>query len=56
MASGAASVPRGANRPAAAKQAAEIGIFIGWAAANEPQLPSWKKGEEFERARLASLK
>lgn len=40
----------------AAKQAAEIGIYIGWAAANAPGLPGWKKGDEFERARLASLK
>lgn len=39
----------------AAKQAAEIGIFIGWHAAMQPQLPGWKKGDEFEAARLKSL-
>ncbi len=38
----------------AAVQAAEIGIFIGWEAATQPVLPGWKKGDEFEAARLKS--
>ncbi len=41
---------------AAAVQAAEIGIFIGWEAAIQEALPGWKKGDEFEAARLASLR
>ena len=40
----------------AARQAASIGAYIGWEAATTPRLPAWKKGDEFEAARLASQK
>lgn len=40
---------------AGAVQAAEIGIYLGWAAANTNELPGWKKGDEFEAARLKSV-
>jgi Zn-dependent M28 family amino/carboxypeptidase len=39
----------------AAEQAAAIGIYIGWQAAIAEALPGWKKGDEFEAARLKSL-
>jgi Zn-dependent M28 family amino/carboxypeptidase len=40
---------------AAAEEAAQIGIYIGWHAANQDALPGWEKGDEFEAARLKSL-
>jgi Zn-dependent M28 family amino/carboxypeptidase len=39
----------------AAEQAAAIGIYIGWQAAIAEALPGWKRGDEFEAARLKSL-
>jgi Zn-dependent M28 family amino/carboxypeptidase len=40
----------------AAVRAAEVGVYLGWEAATQPALPGWKKGDEFEAARLASLR
>lgn len=33
---------------------AKFGIALGWQAANQPQLIDWERGDEFEKARLAS--
>ena len=33
---------------------ARFGIALGWEAANQPRTVQWKKGDEFEKARLAS--
>jgi Zn-dependent M28 family amino/carboxypeptidase len=33
---------------------ARFGFALGWEAANQPHLVGWKKGDEFERARLSS--
>ena len=33
---------------------ARFGFALGWQAANQPHLIGWKKGDEFEKARLAS--
>jgi Zn-dependent M28 family amino/carboxypeptidase len=33
---------------------ARFGFALGWEAANQPRLIEWKKGDEFEKARLAS--
>jgi Zn-dependent M28 family amino/carboxypeptidase len=33
---------------------ARFGFALGWAAASQPQLPGWQKGDEFEKARLQS--
>jgi Zn-dependent M28 family amino/carboxypeptidase len=33
---------------------ARFGIALGWEAANQPRTVEWKKGDEFEKARLAS--
>jgi Zn-dependent M28 family amino/carboxypeptidase len=34
---------------------AALGFFTGWLIANDPVLPAWRKGDEFEARRLASL-
>ena len=31
---------------------ARFGFALGWAAASQPKLPGWQKGDEFEKARL----
>ena len=33
---------------------ARFGFALGWEAANQAHLVGWRKGDEFERARLAS--
>ena len=33
---------------------ARFGFALGWEAANQARLVGWRKGDEFERARLAS--
>jgi len=33
---------------------ARFGFALGWAAASQPKLIGWQKGDEFEKARLAS--
>lgn len=33
---------------------ARFGFALGWKAANQPQLPQWQRGDEFESARLKS--
>ncbi len=33
---------------------ARFGFALGWEAANQPRLIEWKKGDEFEKARIAS--
>ena len=34
---------------------ARFGFALGWEAANMPKLVGWKKGDEFEAARIKSL-
>lgn len=37
------------------KQMAEIGIWLGWEAANAPAMPNWVEGDEFRAVRDRSL-
>ena len=36
-------------------QMAQLGFWLGWEAANDATLPTWKPGDEFRAARDASL-
>jgi hypothetical protein len=33
---------------------ARFGFALGWAAASQPKLVSWQKGDEFEKSRVES--